>query len=116
MQILFDESEERGPRSGLGVLRGQVARLSGPVRIPHIGWNVVSAGVMSAGNGQGGYFYFDHSYAVKVEDESIVKGWCEHGETFAASIASGAITAVQFHPEKSGDEGIDFLRGWVKSV
>jgi imidazole glycerol-phosphate synthase subunit HisH len=111
MQILFESSEERGPREGLGLLKGAVARLSGDVRIPHIGWNTVSAA-----DGRGEYFYFDHSYAVKPSDRSMVEGWCEHGETFAASISSGAITAVQFHPEKSGEAGIDYLEGWVKRI
>lgn len=111
MQILFESSEERGPRPGLGILRGSVVRLTGPVRIPHIGWNTVSADTP-----QGEYFYFDHSYAVRPVDGSIVEGWCEHGERFAAAISSGAITAVQFHPEKSGEAGIEYLKGWVKSI
>lgn len=121
MQILFDTSEERGPVGGLGILGGTVTRLGGssrrsaelggPVRIPHIGWNTVAA------RGQKDeYFYFDHSYAVRPADDSIVTGWCEHGDAFAAVIRKDATTAVQFHPEKSGARGIEYLRGWVKSI
>lgn len=128
MQILFETSEERGPVAGLGVLGGKVTLLgsssvgsatAGPdglngfsrLRIPHIGWNTVAA------RGQKDeYFYFDHSYAVRPADDSIVTGWCEHGDAFAAAIRNDATTAVQFHPEKSGAAGIEYLRGWVKSI
>jgi glutamine amidotransferase len=109
MQILFESSEERGPVRGLGVIGGNVDRLRGRVRIPHIGWNQVAW----AQNGKDEYFYFDHSYAAHPSDESVVSGWCEHGERFAAAVESGSATLVQFHPEKSGRAGIDFLRGWV---
>ena len=123
MQVLFEKSEESGsPRRdagaeesgkgvGLGILGGQVTRLSGSVRIPHIGWNEVAAP-----GTKGEYFYFDHSYAARPEDESIVGGWCEHGDAFAAAIVTNGITAVQFHPEKSGAAGNEYLKGWVKSV
>ena len=113
MQILFESSEERGPVAGLGVLSGTVTRLSNftGLRIPHIGWNTVAA------DGQKDeYFYFDHSYAVRPTDDSIVTGWCEHGDAFAAVIRRDATTAVQFHPEKSGAAGIKYLKGWVKSI
>ena len=85
--------------------------MGGPVRIPHIGWNEVAAS-----GAKGEYFYFDHSYAARPDDESIVDGWCEHGDAFAAAVATSGITAVQFHPEKSGAAGIEYLKGWVKSV
>ena len=109
MQVLFDHSEE-GDVGGLGVFRGRVTRLKGPVRVPHIGWNTVSA--------QGGetFFYFDHSYAVHPEGEAAVKGWCEHGERFAAWIERDGLTAVQFHPEKSSRDGIALLTGWVRRI
>ena len=111
MQILFEGSEERGPVEGLGLLRGKVTYLRDAPRVPHIGWNVVDAP-----GGEGGYFYFDHSYAAHPADESVVSGWCEHGERFAAAVEAGSVVAVQFHPEKSGTGGIDFLRGWVSGL
>lgn len=103
MQILFASSEERGPVPGLGILPGQVTRLRGQVPVPHIGWNTVD----------GDYFYFDHSYAVHTDDDSIVEGWCEHGQPFAARVRSASILGVQFHPEKSGAAGISLLTQWV---
>ncbi|MDQ4142611.1 MAG: imidazole glycerol phosphate synthase subunit HisH [Actinomycetota bacterium] len=112
MQILFDRSEERGPVQGLGLVAGEVKRLQGDVRVPHMGWNKVGG----ASSGRDEYFYFDHSYAAHPSDHTIVSGWCEHGDRFAAAIESGSTVAVQFHPEKSGRAGIEFLRGWVSKL
>lgn len=106
MQVLFDESEERGGGAGLSIVSGRVTRLPESVTVPHIGWNQVGDE----------YFYFDHSYAVHPANESSVTGWCEHGDRFAARLEAGSITAVQFHPEKSGRAGIDLLGGWVKAA
>jgi glutamine amidotransferase len=103
MQVLFETSEERGPVTGLGVLAGRVVRLSGGVRVPHMGWNTVGDE----------HFYFDHSYAAKPGDDAIVSGWAEHGGRWAARIETGSILGVQFHPEKSGRAGIELLRKWL---
>jgi glutamine amidotransferase len=103
MQVLFETSSENGPVDGLGLVPGTVTRLPGGVRVPHIGWNEVN----------GEHYYFDHSYAVHPADTSIVDGWCEHGERFAASIATGSILGVQFHPEKSAAAGLALLKRWV---
>ena len=105
MQVLFESSDERGPVKGLGVLSGRVARLSGSVRVPHMGWNTV----------EDEHFYFDHSYAVWPADEGIVSGWADHGGRWAARIETGSILGVQFHPEKSGRAGIELLRRWLTS-
>jgi imidazole glycerol-phosphate synthase subunit HisH len=105
MQVLFDHSEEGGGRDGLGVLPGMVRRLSNGVRVPHIGWN-------SLGDD---YFYFDHSYAAFPEDEEIVDAWCDHGGRWAAEVRRDSILGVQFHPEKSGRNGIALLTQWLRS-
>lgn len=103
MQVLFSTSEEGDGHEGMKIFDGAVTRLPARMRVPHMGWNEV--------NGQ--HFYFDHSYAVHPADESIVSGWCEHGDRFAARIDSGSVVGVQFHPEKSADAGIALLRSWV---
>lgn len=64
----------------------------------------------------GEHFYFDHSYAVFPSGDSFVTGWCTHGERFAATVGSGSVTAVQFHPEKSGAAGIALLREWLTNA
>jgi glutamine amidotransferase len=114
MQILFESSDEQGPVAGLGLLPGKVTKLRGDVRVPHIGWNTISGP-----NGMGPsprYFYFDHSFAAHPSDESLVKAWCVHGRRFAAWIETGSVTAVQFHPEKSGDQGLKLLQEWVSAI
>ncbi|MGH2702401.1 MAG: imidazole glycerol phosphate synthase subunit HisH [Actinomycetota bacterium] len=113
MQILFERSEEDETIDGLGILSGEVRRLTGDVRVPHMGWNQVS----SARDGSGGeYYYFDHSYAAFTSDEKVVSGWCEHGQAFVAAIQREEVTAVQFHPEKSGASGIALLEKWLESA
>ena len=136
MQILFERSEEgagragpdrrtnagrarpdrrtnEGPVDGLGILGGEVRRLTGGVRVPHMGWNQVGG---ERGGTGGEYYYFDHSYAVFARDEAMVSGWCEHGQTFVAAIDRGPLTAVQFHPEKSGVSGIALLEKWLEAA
>lgn len=112
MQILFERSEEDATIDGLGLLPGEVRRLTGSVRVPHMGWNQVTGEREATG---GEYYYFDHSYAVFARDEAVVSGWCDHGKVFAAAIATGSVTAVQFHPEKSGASGISLLERWLRS-
>lgn len=106
MQVLFSTSEEGEGHDGMNIFEGAVTRLSAGVRVPHMGWNEVN----------GEYFYFDHSYAVHPVEESIVSGWCEHGDRFAARVESGSVLGVQFHPEKSAAAGIELLREWVEAA
>ena len=96
---------ERGESEpGLGILDGEVRRLRGPARIPHIGWNDVG----------GEHYYFDHSYVVDPSDPSLVSDWCEHGQRFPAVIERDSLLATQFHPEKSARAGRDLLTKWVQ--
>ena len=112
MQILFDDSEENPDVRGLGIISGRVTRLPSSVTVPHIGWNTVSGQPGGTGND---YFYFDHSFAAHPREEGVVRGWCEHGERFAATIETSSILGTQFHPEKSGSSGITLLKGWISS-
>lgn len=112
MQVLFDRSEENPDARGLGIVPGRVTRLPSSVPVPHIGWNTVSD---QNGSAEGEYFYFDHSYAAHPANDDVVRGWCEHGERFAASIQTGSILGTQFHPEKSGRSGITLLKDWAAS-
>lgn len=105
MQVLFESSEE-GAAPGLGILGGSVRKLPPEVTVPHIGWNTVGDT----------YYYFDHSYAAFPSDESVVAGWAEHGARFAATVRTASILGVQFHPEKSGRDGIALLREWVEEA
>ena len=117
MQILFDRGDEHGVvTKGLGVLPGEVRRLRAE-RVPHMGWNTVAPGegtALFAGIEPGTRFYFVHSYAA-VETEGLVTR-AEHGEPFVAAVERGALSATQFHPEKSGDAGAALLANWVRSL
>ncbi len=111
--------EERQPGflvNGLGILRGTVAKLpaSPSIKIPHMGWNQL---VETKGNlfKEGRSVYFVHSYYAVPLDASMITAKTEHGIRFTASVEKGNICAMQFHPEKSGEVGLDILRAWVRS-
>ena len=116
MQVLFERSEE-GDASGLGILRGDVVRLPGDVKVPHMGWNDVEwTGMHPLAHGRdGGQFYFVHSYAC-LPGEDISVGETEYGIRFAAAVGRDNLFGTQFHPEKSGDAGVEIYRNLVKEA
>ncbi|HET9673141.1 MAG TPA: imidazole glycerol phosphate synthase subunit HisH [Actinomycetota bacterium] len=116
MQILFDGSEE-DPDPGLGLLPGVCRRLPDTVKVPHIGWNEVSwtrEHPFVEGIASGTRFYFVHSYAPDVGGTTV--GETEHGRRFAAVAGRDNVFATQFHPEKSGDAGLQLYASVVKAV
>jgi len=117
MQILFEASEE-DDEPGLGILPGVVRRLPETVRVPHMGWNTVSwAGrrhPFVADIPDQTSFYFVHSYAPDLGADAV--GATEHGRTFAAVVARDTVFATQFHPEKSGDAGLQLYANIVREV
>ena len=126
MQVLFDLGVEHGERTeGCGQWPGTVDRLTAPV-LPHMGWNTVrppADSVLFAGLDADTRFYFVHSYAARSwtlePDEPFKKPlvtWANHGEDFVAAVENGALSATQFHPEKSGDAGATVLSNWLRSV
>jgi glutamine amidotransferase len=117
MQVLFDHGEE-GDADGLGLLRGDVVRLPADVKVPHMGWNEVEwtgRHPLVRGIGSGTRFYFVHSYACRPADDVVV-GQAEHGTRFPAVVAAGNLFATQFHPEKSGEAGLEIYRNLVKEL
>ncbi|WP_068272428.1 imidazole glycerol phosphate synthase subunit HisH [Aldersonia kunmingensis] len=126
MQILFERGVEFGVETdGCGEWPGTVERLQAPV-LPHMGWNTVKApedSVLFAGLDADTRFYFVHSYAAQEwtlpPSEVLAPAkltWSEHGAPFLAAVENGALSATQFHPEKSGDAGAQLLRNWVESI
>jgi len=117
MQILFDASEE-DDEPGLGVLAGSVRRLPESVRVPHMGWNTVAwAGrrhPFVADIPDQTSFYFVHSYAPDMGADAV--GAAEHGRAFAAVVARENVFATQFHPEKSGEAGLQLYANIVREV
>ncbi|MFM8600026.1 MAG: imidazole glycerol phosphate synthase subunit HisH [Mycobacterium sp.] len=118
MQILFARGVEFGVQSrGCGQWPGSVTRLDAPV-VPHMGWNVVDAAAGSRlfkGIDPGTRFYFVHSYAAQrwEGDPGALLTWAVHLDRFLAAVEDGALSATQFHPEKSGDAGAELLANWV---
>jgi imidazole glycerol phosphate synthase glutamine amidotransferase subunit len=111
LQLLFDGSDEDGAET-LGLIAGHTVRLAGAPTLPHIGWNTVDwsdAQPIFAGIERGAAFYFVHSYVAAPEDPRIVIAETQHGSRFPAAIARDNLLAVQFHPERSGVDGLRLL-------
>jgi glutamine amidotransferase len=117
MQILFRDGDEHVTselHKGVGIWQESITKLAAPI-LPHMGWNTVSV----TGNSQlfkgiaDQAFYFIHSYAAK-SPVGVAQGWTTHGEKFLSAVEDGAIFATQFHPEKSGDAGLELIKNWVE--
>jgi len=113
MQLLFDASEEGGG-AGLGVLHGRVRRLRAQ-RVPQMGWNAVEPGDDPLFEGGSLVGYYANSYVVEPDDAATVIAWTEYaGERFPAAVRRGRTWGVQFHPEKSGSEGLRVIRNFLE--
>jgi len=126
LQALLDWSDEGDGQQCLGVLPGKVQHFSkgfghGHLKVPHMGWNTVDwlhDHHIHDGIASGSYFYFVHSFYPTVEDDSIALGQTEYGVAFPSVLASGNVVATQFHPEKSGGDGLRLYGNfvdWVRS-
>jgi imidazole glycerol-phosphate synthase subunit HisH len=112
MQLLFEEGEEDGTRPGLGLLPGKVTRLPPGVQAPHIGWQRLQPTADSPLR-PGGWAYFAHSYRCEAP-ESVVQAVAEHGPVrIAAVVGRGTLFGVQYHPEKSAQDGEALLRSFL---
>jgi len=112
MQILCDTSEETPGVAGLGVVTGTCRRLPPEVRIPHLGWNSVSA-EPGARLVTTGIAAFANSYALRESPKEWTPAWATHGVRFVAALERGPILACQFHPELSGAYGAALLQRWL---
>lgn len=121
MQLLFDDSFEYGHHQGLGLLRGSVVPMEGQLpkelKIPHIGWNSLhkvnpDSKILSKVQ-EGQYVYFVHSFYVSGCEESLAST-TEYGITVTAAVEKGNVYGCQFHPEKSGQVGLNILRSFVQ--
>ncbi|MBV9733648.1 MAG: imidazole glycerol phosphate synthase subunit HisH [Verrucomicrobia bacterium] len=120
-QLLFESSEESPEVAGLGIFQGQVRKFSqARVKVPQIGWNLVKwtehAHTLYGKLPPDPYFYFVHSYYPQPKDESIVAGYTEYGDSFAAAVATKNLLATQFHPEKSQESGLLLLRQFLDTL
>lgn len=111
MQVLFEKSEEAPEVKGLGIIKGEVKKFT-QGKTPQIGWNKIKTTQNNTYLADD-YFYFVNSYYVVPEDESIISSVCNYNIDFCASIEYKNLTAMQFHPEKSADAGVNFFKKWL---
>jgi glutamine amidotransferase len=121
MQWLFEGSEEAPDCPGLGLLAGQCYRLSDTgregerVKVPHVGWNTLARqrdGSIVEDVPDGSQVYFTHSFVAPITGDTVAA--TEHGAAFASIVQRGQVAGVQFHPEKSGEVGLQILRNFLK--
>lgn len=115
LHLLFESSEESPYAAGLGIFPGKVKKIPEcGLKIPHMGWNNIEltkdSRILPKDNS---FMYFVHSYYIEPTDKSIVSSCTEYGNKLAVSIEQGNIFAVQFHPEKSGEAGLEILKQFI---
>ncbi|MBK1645989.1 imidazole glycerol phosphate synthase HisHF [Thiocapsa imhoffii] len=120
LQILFEGSDESPNVPGLGIIPGRIRRFeSGTLTVPHMGWNDVRVerDCSLFANYGGEKFYFVHSYCAEPTSQNAA--WhlakTDYGQPFLSAVAQGDVTAVQFHPEKSGNAGLQLLRSFLEN-
>lgn len=116
MQLLFERSEEADGINGFGIFRGIIRRFK-RYKVPLIGWNrvelVKSCALVNQLSGNL-FYYFLHSYYADGVDEDLIIGLTEYGVCYPSIVNNNNIYAVQFHPEKSGEKGLQILKNWVE--
>jgi glutamine amidotransferase len=127
MQLLFERSSEHGGAQGLGLLPGEVRRLSAPsLKLPHIGWSAVNwqhrerevaaapgSAVLSDGLPEPTYLYHVHSFVAYPSEPEVVLGTAEYGKPFPAVVGKRNIFGTQSHPEKSSTHGLRVLANFA---
>ncbi len=119
MQLFFTRSQEGGSHSGLDLISGQVVKIDGTLKVPHMGWNEIQIqwhrpSRLTRNLPSTRYGYFVHSYYCKPEDMNSVVATTEYGRWFAAVFEKDNIFGVQFHPEKSQELGLQILRNFAE--
>lgn len=116
MQLLFDESEEKGLHTGLSIIPGKVRLFHGPLKVPQIGWNQIricrTIPILKDIPDQS-FFYFVHSYYVATEDPEVIVTTTDYGIEYPSIIAKENTYGIQFHPEKSQDLGLKILENFA---
>jgi glutamine amidotransferase len=117
LQWLFESSAEADDVPGLGLISGRCERLPSIVKVPHVGWNSLDCtrpSLLLAGIPDAAQVYFTHSYAAPITPDCIAS--TTHGRPFAAAVERDRICGVQFHPEKSGEIGLQVIRNFLTRI
>ncbi len=118
LQLFFPRSEE-GPGRGLGLYQGNNVWLPNSVKVPHMGWNtlrIIKQNEFLEGVSDESYVYFVHSLYPVPDDKNLICTETDYGEKFASSIVCKNVFGTQFHPEKSGETGLQILRNFAKAT
>ncbi|KKE79481.1 imidazole glycerol phosphate synthase subunit HisH [Oceanobacillus caeni] len=120
MQLFYETSYEDGEWEGIGLLKGSVNRIPDMVKVPHMGWNTIQKHQESPlfhNISEGPFVYFVHSYAIggNYEKDTLVSS-SQYGITVPAIVQKGNVTGMQFHPEKSGDVGLQLLKNYEEMI
>ena len=119
MQLLFDWGEEGRRRPGLGLIHGSVERIRTELKLPHIGWNSLSfpnPSPLLRGLDEGVYVYFVHSYRGRAAGGEDVIAETQYGGPVTAAVAHNGVYGCQFHPEKSGEVGLQILKNFGELI
>ncbi|MCI5866826.1 MAG: imidazole glycerol phosphate synthase subunit HisH [Methanosphaera sp.] len=124
LHMLFSESEETENIEGLNIFKGSVKRFDLPAdyKIPHMGWNQIRVNDTESNNCEllrgcdDKYMYFVHSYYIDPEDKDLITAYTNYGHDVPVAIGRGNVHALQFHPEKSGANGLEILRRFVNLI
>ncbi|MGL4738775.1 MAG: imidazole glycerol phosphate synthase subunit HisH [Cellulosilyticaceae bacterium] len=118
MQLLFERGYEMGSCEGLGILPGEIVRLDVPLKVPHMGWNtleIIKEAPLLEGIGEKPWMYFVHSYYLETRAD-IVSAFTMYGKRIAVAVQQNNVYGVQFHPEKSGEDGMLLLSNFLRKV
>ena len=121
MHVMFEKSFEFGEYEGLSLIKGNVIKFGniGNLPVPHMGWNMINIKKntkLFKNITDKTFFYFAHSYYVNPVNSSDIMTTTDYGVEFVSSINKDNIFGVQFHPEKSQDEGINILKNFIKEL
>lgn len=114
MQMLFDYGLEFEKTKGLGFIDGTIELIKTEFKIPHMGYNELELNVQSPllkGTNKGDYVYFVHSFMAYTNQENVA-AYCDYGDKIPALVQKGNVYGSQFHPEKSGDVGLNILKNF----
>jgi len=115
LQWMFSGSEESPETAGLGLFPQVCGRFPASVKSPHVGWNSLDVDPRSKlfrGTSPSPFVYFTHSFRAPISDDTVA--CCEYGGKFAAAVERDHVYGVQFHPEKSGETGLQLLRNFCE--
>ena len=118
LQLLFESSDE-GEANCLGVLEGKSKLFPKSVKTPHMGWNQIQINIQNPlfdGIKSNSYFYFVHSYYALPKNNKIISSETDYGVKFCSSIVKNNLMGVQFHPEKSGPNGLKIYNNFINFI